>query len=282
MNDPQVLLDGLAMGESPRWHEGRLWLCDWGAREIVAVDAAGRRATIAHLNSAPFSIDWLPDGTLLAVAGREARVFAMRSDGTLVSHADLGGLSRMPWNEIVVDDAGTAYINNIGFEFPGGSYRPGTIAALAPDGSVRAIAADLAFPNGMAITSDSRSLIVAESYGECLTAFDLNDDGTLGARRIWAATPGHHPDGICIDGDGAVWYADVAGKVCVRVAQGGRRLDTVEFDRGAFACMLGGTDGRTLFAVVADYSDPAALFAGDRRTGIVYALPAPAAHAGRP
>jgi sugar lactone lactonase YvrE len=282
MSEPRVFLDGLAMGESPRWHDGRLWVADWAAREIVAADAAGRRETVATVSSLPFSIDWLLDGRLAVIVGREARLLVRAADGRLETHADLGAISTKPWNEIVVDGRGNTYLNNIGFDFPGGEFAPGFIALVTPDGAARVVAEGLAFPNGMAVTPDNGTLIVGESYGDCLTAFDIAADGSLSNRRVWAKVEGDHPDGICLDADGAVWYGDVGTGRCVRVREGGEVLQEVRLDRGCFACMLGGKGRRTLFMVAADYTDPRALMSGQNRTGQVLAITAPSPGAGWP
>jgi sugar lactone lactonase YvrE len=279
MSKPQVLLDCVAFGESPRWHGGRLWFADWGAQEVVAVDLDGHRETPVRVDfpSFPMCIDFLPDGRLLIVAAREGRLLRVERDGSLVTHADLSGLSEKPWNDIVVDGRGNAYVNNIGFDFPGGEVAPGILALVTPDGSVRQVAEGVAFPNGIAVTPDNQTLILAESYAEGLTAFDIADDGGLTRQRVWAKVHGDHPDGICIDTDGAVWYADVANKHCVRVREGGEVLQTVEFELGCFACMLGGNDGATLFVVAGPWpADPAA------RSGRVLTVRAPAPRAGWP
>jgi sugar lactone lactonase YvrE len=279
---PEVLLEGVAFGESPRWHEGRLWFADWGAQEVVAVDESGRKEVIAQVGfpAFPMCIDFAPEGTLLIVAGRDGKLFRLEPDGSLSVRAELDRLATTPWNDLVVARDGNAYVNNIGFDFPTGEFAPGTIALVAPDGRARPVADELAFPNGIAIGADERTLIVAESYAERLTAFAIDDDGGLRDRRVWAETPGDHPDGICVDEDGAVWYADVAGRHCVRVREGGEILDTVECDRGCFACMLGGADGRTLFIVAQEWGPGGVRQAS--RTGRVLAAAAPAAHAGRP
>ena len=172
-------------------------------------------------------------------------------------------------------------MDNVGFDFPGGQFAPGTLALVSPDGTARQVADDLAFPNGIAITADDSTLIVAESYAERLTAFAIDDDGGLRDRRVWAETPGDHPDGICIDSHGAVWYADVGNRRCVRVREGGKVLDAVECDRGCFACALGGADGSTLFITAQEWSGPESMRQGTR-TGQVLTAPARAAHAGRP
>ena len=283
MSGLQVLMEGVAFGESPRWHDGRLWFSDWGAQEVVAVDDHGERETIVRVDfpAFPMCIDFAADGGLLVVAGRDGRMWRRDPDGSLASYADLRGLSVNPWNDIVVDRAGNAYVNNIGFEFPGGAFALGTVALVSPDGTARQVADGLAFPNGIAISADDRTLIVAESYAERLTAFTIEDDGGLRDRRVWAETPGDHPDGICIDSNGAVWYADVGNRRCVRVREGGEILDTLQCDRGCFACTLGGADGSTLFVVAQQWGGPERM-RQRARTGQVLTAPAPARHAGRP
>jgi sugar lactone lactonase YvrE len=194
MFDVRVVLDGLEIGESPRWHEGRLWFSNWGQQEIIAVDQIGNREVMLRVSTTiPFSIDWLPapDRRLLVVSGREGLLLRQEADGSLVTHADLHFLSPYPWNEIVVDGRSNAYINNIGFDFPGGAVAPGIVAPgivalVTPGGHVRQVADGLMFPNGMAITPDNSTLIVAESYTSKLTAFDIAGDGSLLNRREWA------------------------------------------------------------------------------------------------
>ena len=269
-----VLVSGLAMGESPRWHEGRLWFADWGAQEIAAADLDGNiEVVVRTLFGLPFCFDWLPDGRLLIVAGRENRIVRREADASIVTHADLRGVSDQVWNEIVVDRRGNAYVN-------GG---PGIVALLTPDRSVQQVADGLAFPNGMAITPDDRTLIVAESHGKRLTAFEIGRDGSLSKRRVWADLGGGVPDGICIDADGAVWYADVPNKRCVRVREGGDVLKTIDLDRGCFACMLGGAGKKTLFLVAAEWRGMEKIPDVARaRTGQVLLCDAPAAGVGRP
>ena len=269
----QVLMSGVAMGESPRWHENRLWFSDWGAQEIVAVDSYGKSEVAVRAPfGLPFCIDWLRDGRLLVVSGRQGVVLRRERDGLLVTHADLHGPAGIGWNEIVVDGRGNIYIN-------GGS----GIVLLTPDGSVRQVADNIAFPNGMAITPDNLTLIIAESYGKKLTSFDIAADGSLSNRRVWAALGDGVPDGICIDADGAVWYADVPNKRCVRVREGGEVLQTVTYDRGCFACMLGGAEKKTLFIIATEWRgmDKMAQVAQER-TGQVLTYETPAPHAGWP
>jgi sugar lactone lactonase YvrE len=185
----QTLMTGLVFGESPRWHEGRLWFSNWGAQEIIAVDVEGNSEMVTRFPTAiPFSIDWLPDGRLLVVSGQEGLLLRREADGSLVTHADLSELSTKPWNEIVVDGRGNIYVNNVCFQFGAEEFRPGILALVTPDGSVRQVADQIAFPNGMVVTPDNSTLIVAESFASRLTAFDIAADGSLSNRRVWAAS----------------------------------------------------------------------------------------------
>lgn len=238
MSTPEVLMEGVVFGESPRWHDGQLWFSDWGANQVIALGSDGGHEVVATVPSFPMCIDFLPDGRLLVVDSAQQQLLRREPDGALVLHADLSRVSEEPWNDIVVDDQGNAYVNSIGFDFPGGEFAPGLVVRVTPEGHVRQVADNVAFPNGMAIAPDGGTLIVAESYANRLTAYDIGADGGLGNRRVWAQTPGDHPDGICMDAEGALWYADVANQHCVRVREGGEVMATVDLDRGAFACAL--------------------------------------------
>ena len=283
----EVLLTGLKIGESARWHDGRLWLSNWGAQEILAVDLDGKAEVMATVpTTIPFSIDWLPDGRLLVVAGPEGRLLRQEPDGSLVDHADLGVLDAN-LNELVVDGRGNIYVNG-GTDFhPAEGEAPGFVALVTPDGRVRRVADGLAFPNGMAVTPDEETLIVSESFAGTLTAFDIGPDGSLANRRVWAPVPG---DCIVLDSDGAVWTPgwNEAGPACLRVAEGGEILDTVPLDRAGFACTLGGTDGRTLFMLAADwrmedgFEDNIERLTTGPETGQVATARAPAVHTGHP
>ena len=269
----KTLLTGLAMGESPRWHEGRLWFSDWGAQEIIAADLEGHRQVVLRVPlSLPFSIDWLPDGRLLVVSGREGIILRQDAGGGLITHADLTRLSTSAWNEIVVDGRGNAYINT-----------GDAIALVTSEGSVRRVADGGAFPNGMVVSDDNSMLIMAESHGKKLTAFDIAANGNLANRRIWADLHGGVPDGITMDSENAIWYADVPNKRCVRVREGGEVLQTVDLDRGCFACMLGGIHNRTLFMIVAEWRgmDRIAEVA-QARTGQILTIEATSPRAGWP
>jgi sugar lactone lactonase YvrE len=273
-----TLLTGLVMGESPRWHDGRLWLSDMGANEVVRADLDGKSEIVASIPAMPMGLGWLPDGRLLVVSSRDGKLLRQEPDGSMVTHADLAPLSPFPWSDMVVDGRGNAYISNIGFEFGTGEPAPGTVAVVTAGGEVRQVADGFEFANGMAVTPDNGTLIVAESYGNRLTAFDIGADGGLANRRVWADLPGGFPDGICLDAEGAVWYADVPGQHCVRVREGGEVLQTVEFDQGAFACILGGPEGTTLFVTTAPWPP----LEDGTRGGKVVAVTAPTPGVGYP
>ena len=281
----QTLITGLAFGESPRWHNGRLWVSDWGDRQIIAVDPDGKSEVTVRLGFSSFQaicMDWLPDGRMLIVSSQAGLLLCRQADESLITYADLNGLSDKGWNEIVSDSRGNTYVNGGGFNLAAGEkFAPGIIALVTPDGAVRQVADQIAFPNGMTVTPDNGTLIVAESYGKRLTAFDIAADGSLSNRRVWANLGDGVPDGICTDAEGAVWYADVPNKRCVRVREGGAVLQTIELDRGGFACMLGGADRKTLFIVVREWRGMENA-TDERRTGQVLTAQAPAAGAGWP
>jgi len=280
-NDPRLktLMTGILLGESPRWHEGKLWFADWVAEKLYTLDEVGKSEVMAKVASLPFSIDWLPDGRLLVVNARENRLMRREMDGSFVTHADLSVLSEFGCNEIVVDGRGNIFVNNVNFKFPEGPFQPGFIAVVTPDGKARRVAEGLAFPNGMAITPDGKTLICGESFSKKLTAFDIGADGGLTNQRVWAEMQEWGPDGICLDTEGAVWAA--SGKACVRIAEGGEVLERIEVDRFCFACMLGGADGKTLFINAADWTGAVAA-PGSEPTGRVYTARVSVPHAGRP
>jgi sugar lactone lactonase YvrE len=280
MTAPRVLLEGIAFPESPRWHDGRLWFSDWLAHQVIAVDQSGEAEVIAEVDAFPFSIDWLPEGPLIVTADRE--VLRMDAGGSLMPFADLSALTEFGLNEIVVDGRGRTFVNGAGFDLMGGGEpAPGLVALVGPDGTSEEVDRGIAFPNGMAISPDGGTLVVADSYGKELVGFDIGEDGSLSSRRTWAALGDGVPDGICFDAQDAVWYADVPNRRCVRVAEGGEALETVQHDRGCFACMLGGADGDTLFIAAQEWNGPEGIGSGPR-TGQILQVGAPAPHAGRP
>jgi sugar lactone lactonase YvrE len=247
----RTLLTGRGLVESPRWHGDRLYFSDWSAGEVLTVDLAGHSEVVAQVKSLPLCTGWLPDGRMLIVSSGDGRLLRREADGSLTTYADLG---RPGWNDIVVDGRGHAYVNGAGFNpMAGEAFAPGGVSLVTPDGTVRQVADDIAFPNGMTVTADNSTLIVADSYGHQLVGFDIDADGGLSGRRVWADLGDGVPDGISVDAQNAVWYADVPGKQCVRVAEGGKVLQTVELDRGGFACVLGGPGRNTLFIVAAEW-----------------------------
>ena len=280
MSEPEVLLSGLGIPESPRWHDGRLWFCNWVEQQVVAVDADGKTETAPTPSQHPmgYSLEWLPDGRMLVTGDKIRR---QEAGGSFVTHAEQHA------NEVVVDGRGNVYVNGFDFDFRGGEKpRPGWIKLITPDGAVRQVADGIDFPNGMVITPDNRTLIIAESMGRRLSAFSIEPDGGLTNRRVFAGDLG--PDGICLDAEGAVWTSTGEFSV-VRVAEGGEVLQRVELaeDRAPFALMLGGPDRRTLFILTAEWRKADGLRNLDRlasgpRTGQVLALPVEVPGAGRP
>jgi sugar lactone lactonase YvrE len=237
---PGLLVGGRGLVESPRWRDGRLWFADWTAGEILAL-ADGAAEVRARAPAPPLSFDFLPGGALIVVSARDGRLLRQAPDGGLEAYAELAPLGEGLWNEIVIDGRGAAYVNG------------GCLALVTPDGQARRVADSFAFANGMAITPDNRTLIIAESHGRRLTGFDIAADGGLANRRVWADLGDGFPDGICIDAEGCVWYADVPNQRCVRVREGGEVVRTVALDRGGFACMLGGPGRRTLYITAAQW-----------------------------
>ena len=283
---PRVLLDGLAMPESPRWHDGRLWFSNWGAEEIVAVDLEGNSEVAARgAEGAGWAVNWLPDNRMLITGSELVRV---EPDGSRVRHADLSHLSPFGWSEMTVDGRGNVYVNSLNFDFADfesvltSGQAPGKIALVTPDGDVREVASEIAFPNGMVVTPDNRTLIVAESFRARLTAFDIGEDGSLSNRRVWADGVG--PDGICLDADGCIWASSgVMVNDCARIREGGEVLERIELDRSCFAAMLGGPDRRTLFMLTAEWRGTGAIEEVVKaRTGRVLVAEAPAPGVGWP
>jgi len=247
----KTLLTGRGLVESPRWHGDRLYFSDWSAGEVLAVDLGGQSEVIARVESVPLCTAWLPDGRLVIVSSPEGRLLRREPDGSVVTHADLG---RPGWNDIVIDGRGNAYVNRADFDPRAGeAAKPGTVSLVTPDRQVREVADDIAFPNGMAVTADNSTLIVADSYRHQLVGFDIAADGVLSGRRVWADLGEGTPDGICADAENAVWYADVPNRCCVRVSEGGAVRRVVQLDRGGFACALGGPGGTTLFITAAEW-----------------------------
>ncbi|WP_436772600.1 SMP-30/gluconolactonase/LRE family protein [Yinghuangia sp. YIM S09857] len=290
-----TVLDGLCFGEGPRWHDGRLWLSDLVGHQVLAVEvpedlgslAGGAKAetVVAEYGDQLSGLGWLPGGDLLVVAMGERRVLRLR-DGVLTTHADLDGLGTHHVNDMVVRSDGFAYVGQMGYDFHthGSRPEPMPLIGVAPDGTARVVADDLNCANGMALSPDAGLLVVAESAARRLTAFDVATDGSLSGRRVFAALgDGDHPDGICLDAEGAVWVACPVSRRFIRVREGGEVTDSVELpdERRAIACVLGGGDRRTLLMVTAATLGDAAK-SRELRAGRVEAVRVAVPGAGRP
>ena len=286
----RVLTDDIWFGEGPRWHDGRLWFSDWAERAVRSITLQGRlRTEVVVGDDRPSGLGWAPNGDLLYVAMEHRQLRRVTAGGRTSVHADLGGLSTWLWNDMVVDAAGRAWVGEFGFDFNGEMERRGLpslvadhptarLACVRPDGAVSQAADDMHFPNGSVVTPDGATLIVAETLGRRLTAFDIGPGGVLGGRRTWAALGERIPDGICLDAEGAIWFANPGGTDCVRVAEGGEVMEVIDTGQPCFACMLGGEAGRTLFMLTAAWAEPGQ----PPRKGRILAADAPAPHAGLP
>lgn len=277
---------GLQFGEGPRWRDGRLWFSDFYDHAVKSVSPAGDLRTEFTIDDQPSGLGWQPDGSMLIVSMTRRQLLRRTPDGRISVHADLGHIATFHCNDMVVDAQGGAYVGNFGFDLDAAMAKGGVAAGMvkaklayvSPDGRARVVADDLAFPNGTVITPDGRTLILGESFGRVLTAFDVAPDGGLTNRRVWAELGARVPDGICLDDEGAVWVANPSAPECVRVAEGGKVLEVIETGQPCYACMLGGEAGRTLFMLTA-----AGLGGGAAgRTGKVIAAEVDAGRAGWP
>jgi len=282
MSDWQVLVDGVDFGEGPRWHDGALWYSDFHQRAVYRVTPDGERATVySELEDRPSGMGWLPDGTFVVVFMTGRRLMCDRGDGQLVEYADLSDVAAWHCNDMVVDRSGNAYVGNFGFDLENRSqFRPADLAVVRPDGSVTVAAEAMRFPNGSVITPDDSTLIVGQSFGGDYVAFTIREDGSLTDRRQWAEIPGTAPDGCTLDAAGGIWFSDAIGSQVVRVEEGGNVTARVATPQPTFACMLGGDDGRTLFALCAPGSHPDEC--AGKRAGAIYTMPVEHARAGRP
>jgi len=256
MRTLKVLADGLAFPEGPRWRDGKLFFSDMHAHQVLAVDMAGKREVICEVPARPSGLGWLPDGRMLVVSMTDRKLMRLDRDG-LKTVADLSELAPFDCNDMVVDARGRAYVGNFGFDLHGNAQpRSTTLVMVAPDGIARIVAEEMMFPNGMVITPDGKTLIVGETFGARLTAFDIGADGSLKNRRVWAELGSSPPDGICLDAGNAIWVACPTKSEVIRVKQGGEVAERIKVETDAFACMLSGADGRTLFVATAPNSNP--------------------------
>lgn len=244
-------VDGYVFLEGPRWHDGRLWVSDIWAHKVYCIEADGRAETAAEIPQRPSGLGFLPDGTPLVVSMQDRRVYRIEN-GVPRLHADLSGSVGAEINDMVVDGQGRAYIGDMGYDlFGGGASAPGGIMLVEPDGSHRAVADGLDFPNGMVITDGGDTLVVAESFGERLRAFDIAANGDLGNPRVYATLAGLVPDGICLDVDGNIWVAGAMGGAFVQVNPAGDVIARIDVGPdAAIACQLGGRDGQTLYCLI--------------------------------
>lgn len=261
MAQVNVIAEGLYFGEGPRWHEGKLWFSDFYDHAVKSLDDSGRVVIEHQFDDQPSGLGWLPDGRLLVVSMRKLQVLRQEGDSFVV-HADLSGLARHLCNDMVVDRTGRAWVGNFGFDLDREIEQRGVEAVLVehpatnlvrvdPDGSTHLASSGMHFPNGSVVTDDGKTLIVAETLANCLTAFDIAADSSLLNRRVWAEVGVRAPDGICLDADGNIWVANAVAPECVLFAPGGEVLQVVTTSQNCYACMLGGSDGRDLFMVTA-------------------------------
>ncbi len=252
----EVLLDGLAFPEGPRWHDDRLWFSDMHNHCVRTVDLDGNTEVIIGVPNRPSGLGWLPDGRLLVVSMTDRRLLRLDPEG-LSEVADLSALASFHCNDMVVDVQGRAYVGNFGFDLDARApVRTAELVLVTPEGETCVVADGLSFPNGAVITPDGRTLIVGESFGACLTAFHVAPDGLLSGRRSWAKLEAAVPDGICLDAEGAIWVASPVSAEVLRVCEGGEVTERVAVSTQAYACMLGGRERRTLFMCTAASSSP--------------------------
>ncbi|HEY2482654.1 MAG TPA: SMP-30/gluconolactonase/LRE family protein [Caulobacteraceae bacterium] len=287
----RVLAEGIYFGEGPRWRDGRLWFSDFYARAVKSVSLAGDLRTEIDLDDQPSGLGWMPDGSLLIVSMTKRQVLRRSGDGRLTVHAELGDIAGFHCNDMVVDREGRAYVGNFGFDLDAeltargvpavlADHTTAALACVAPDGALNIAAEDMHFPNGAVITPDGQTLIIGETLGGVLTAFDIGPGGKLSNRRVWASTAPRVPDGIALDAAGRIWIANPIAPECALIAQGGEVVEVIDTGQPCYACMLGGEDGRTLFMLTAKSS--VAHDAAAAPTGKLLIATVDAPHAGWP
>tara|TARA_A100001037_G_scaffold158863_1_gene143265 strand:- start:167 stop:1012 length:846 start_codon:yes stop_codon:yes gene_type:complete len=277
----KTILSDLCFPEGPRWHAGALWFSDMHDRRILKVYPNGLKETVVLTPSSPSGLGWMPNGDLLIVSMEDKKI--LRWNGKdLDTHSNLEDLASFHCNDMVVNENGRAYVGNFGFDLHGrAAPKKAELICVEPSGEARVVAKNMEFPNGTVISSDGKKLIVAETWASCLTAFDIRANGNLGNRRVWAKLDqGAVPDGICLDQKNGIWSASPSTNECVRQIEGGEITHRVQFDQGAFACMLGGESGKTLFVLTAGSSNPKTC--KKRRSGRIEMVEAPYEKAGYP
>ena len=252
----KALLQGLIFPEGPRWHEGKLWFSDMHAHKVRTVDLDGHAEDVVEVAAWPSGLGWLADGSLLIVSMTDRKLLRLKS-GQLQTHADVSKLASFHCNDMVVDGKGRAYVGNFGFDLlAGGAQKQAELVLVNPDGSARVVADQLDFPNGTVVTADGKTLVVGESLGHRLTAFHIEDDGSLVNRRLWADLGDAVPDGIALDAENAIWVASPLSRELLRVKEGGEIAERIKCDSMPIACTLGGPGRRTLFVLLADSINP--------------------------
>jgi sugar lactone lactonase YvrE len=258
----KVLAEGIYFGEGPRWRKGRLWFSDFYDHAVKSVSPTGDLRTEFKIDDQPSGLGWAPDGSMLVVSMTRRQLLRRAPDGAISVHADLSAIATFHCNDMVVDAAGRAYVGDFGFDLDAeltargaqgvlADHATAKLALVQPDGSVSVAAEDMHFPNGAVITPDGRMLIIGETLGACLTAFDIAPDGSLSGRRLWASIAPRVPDGIALDAQGRVWVANALAPECVLVAEGGEVIEVIDTGQPCYACMLGGDSGRTLHMLTA-------------------------------
>jgi len=252
-----VVLDNLAFAKCLRWHDARLWLSDLHDHKVWSATDHGEIALVVDLADMPAGLGWTPDGQLLVVSMVDRRLLRITPEGPVMV-ADLSALAPFHCHDMVVDATGRAYVGNFGFDIDAGDEPTSTtLVCVDPDGDAWIVVDQLLFPNGSVITDGGHTLVVAESFGQRLSAYTIEPDGSLTHPRVWADLRPNVPDGICLDADGAIWVADPVNNGVMRVLQGAGPVDWIPTERGAYSCALGGADGRNLHVATAETSNPA-------------------------
>ncbi|WP_339663674.1 SMP-30/gluconolactonase/LRE family protein [uncultured Psychrobacter sp.] len=295
-----VVVDGFHYLEGPRWYKNALWFVDFYTKGVYRVNDEGVAEKIVHVEQQPSGLGWLPDGRMLIVSMKDRKVLRLEDNGELVVHADIWKHCEGHANDMVVAPNGNAYVGNFGFDLMGGADHKHTgLVLVRPDGTSQVVAEGLAFPNGMVISADEKTLIVNELFGNKVSQFDIKENGTLGEKRDFAnfgelgelgdepnlgvriENASILPDGLALDSEGAVWIADTLNQRAVRIKEGGEILETVDTaPDGIFAVALGGQDGKTLFMCAAPDWNEASRTAETK--GRMLSTPVKVGHAGTP